>query len=216
MDDLKPKTIIIADDHILFRDTLVMYLCAANPHFKIIVAGDFSELFSILHRKSEKIDLMLVDYSMPSMMSRDAFLKLNKDYNHIPIAMMSGVADLQDIEFIRKIGIKGYIPKTLSASKVLEGIDRLLSGESFYNTNTHLFSLYHDQNNKENFTSRECDVLELLATGVPNKEIANELNLKPVTIKLYIRNILRKLNLKNRTQIALWVSGGIKNEKKYF
>lgn len=210
MDDLKSKTIIIADDHILFRDTLVMYLCAANPHFKIIVAGDFSELFSILNHKSEKIDLMLVDYSMPSMMSRDAFLKLSREYKHIPIAMMSGVADLQDIEFIKKIGIRGYIPKTLSALNMLEGINNLLAGKSFYDVNTGLFSLHHEQNSRQNFTSRECDVLELLATGVPNKEIANELNLKPVTIKLYIRNILRKLNLKNRTQIALWVSGGIK------
>ena len=212
MADSKTKTIIIADDHILFRDTLVMYLNAARPHFHMIVVSDFYELFSALDRTQEKIDLMLVDYAMPTMMSREAFLKLSRHYHHVPMAMMSGVADAHDIDFIKQIGACGYIPKTLSAKYVVEIIDDLLLGKPFFNAmpETSLFSK-NQVPEQQNLTSRECDVLDLLTTGIPNKDIADELELKTVTVKLHIRNILKKLNLKNRTQAALWARGNNKS-----
>ena len=98
--DHKPH-IIIADDHILFRDTLVTYLGAARPLTKIYTAGNFIELFTLLDKYKDKIDLMLVDYAMPNMMSREAFLGLIREYKSIPLVMMSGVAEPQDIEFIK-------------------------------------------------------------------------------------------------------------------
>lgn len=203
--EIERKKIIIADDHLLFRDTLVMYLKVARPHFDVLVASDFYELFSLLKKHHHSIDFILVDYSMPTMMSREAFQKMVIDYPKNSFAMMSGVANQNEIDFVRNIGARGYIPKTLSAHIVIDIIDRLMGGETYFvkETSGQLFSL-SSHAHSDHLTARENDIVDLVKTGITNKEIGDELDVKPVTVKLHIRNILRKLNLKNRTQIALW------------
>ena len=206
-------TLIIADDHTLFRDTLVTYLKVTKPSLPIICCGDFDELLEILKTKSDVIELMLVDFQMPSMSGRDGFQALVKNFPHIPFAMMSGVADDQDISCIMSLGARGYIPKTMSGQNFVKAIDIILAGEIFkLGINSHTlfpqrvqFERDTDYNLKINspLSPREYDVLKLLEIGLSNREIAKVLHLKPVTVKLHVSGILRKLNLDNRTQAAL-------------
>ena len=205
----KKINMIIADDHILFRDTLITYLGAARPHIKIFAAGSFQELFAILEKQKDSMNYMLVDYAMPGMISREAFLNLARHYKSIPMIIMSGVADHEDIDFIRRIGARGYIPKTMSGKAMMDVLDKILEGKEYFPAapDNRLFA--RQQNVQDTyFTSRECDVLDLLSTGVSNEEIGKKLDLKLATVKLHVRNILRKLNFKNRTQAALWAKGG--------
>lgn len=200
---------VIADDHILFRDTLITYLGAARPHIKTLAAANFQELFALLKQNKDTINYMLVDYAMPGMISREAFLNLVREYRSIPLIIMSGVAEHEDIGFIRKIGARGYIPKTMSGKAMMETLDLILSGKEFFPAapDSRLFA--RQQNVPDTyFTTRECDVLDLLSTGVSNEEIGKKLDLKLATVKLHVKNILRKLNFKNRTQAALWARGG--------
>jgi len=141
--------------------------------------------------------------------------------------LMSGVADEADVRAAFDRGAVGYFPKTMSGKALLQGIRMVLSGEHFVpmdpKTNNMMPSYYDDglynarasagtvysksdaHKNSEIFslTPRETEVLSYLMKGVSNKEIANELGLQVVTVKLHVRGVCRKLDVKNRTQAAL-------------
>lgn len=109
---------------------------------------------------------MLVDYAMPGMISREAFLNLARNYKSIPLIIMSGVADNEDIDFIRRIGVRGYIPKTMFGKAMMEVLDLILEGKEFFPAapDSRLFA--RQQNVQDTyFTSRECDVLDLYQRG---------------------------------------------------
>lgn len=210
-------TILIADDHILFRDTLVTYLSIAKPLQKTVTVNDFHSLFEHIEKSHLKIDFMLIDFSMPDMAGREAFQKLAKHPSNIPYAMMSGVAERDDIEFVMALGARGYLPKTMSGQVLIQAIDKMMAGQIYMPPHDPLSlfappppsSLQVKAQSVAIFqlTPREQDVLNLLEQGLSNNDIATTLNLRPVTVKLHVRGILRKLNLDNRTQAALWSRG---------
>ena len=198
--------ILIADDHILFRDTLITYLSIAKPDLHVVAVSDFHEIFDELNKPNHGIEFMLVDFSMPHMPGRDGFRRLIKEFSLIPCAMMSGVAEPDDVNFVMSLGARGYIPKTLSGQVLLKAIDHMMRGEIFVppQTGQSLFSLPPRLDEFDELTPREREVLKLLELGRTNKDIADALDLKPVTVKLHVTGILRKLKLGNRTQAALW------------
>ncbi|MFN7611299.1 MAG: response regulator transcription factor [bacterium] len=124
-------TILIADDHILFRDTLVTYLSIAKPLQKTVTVNDFHSLFEHIEKSHLKIDFMLIDFSMPDMAGREAFQKLAKHPSNIPYAMMSGVAERDDIEFVMALGARGYLPKTMSGQVLIQAIDKMMAGQIY-------------------------------------------------------------------------------------
>lgn len=207
-------SILIADDHTLFRDTLITYLSIAKPLQSIITVGDFDELFHTINAAKHKIDFMLIDFSMPGMAPRDAFRLLGAESNSLPFAMMSGIAEQSDIDYVMSCGARGYVPKTMSGQVLLQAIDKMLAGQIYLpaRDTVSLFSppiVSHDCLSSHSslqfpLTPREQDVLLLLEQGMSNNDIASALKLRPVTVKLHVRGILRKLNLDNRTQAALW------------
>lgn len=211
--------LIIADDHTLFRDALLQYIERAEPDSEVLVAADLQTVFQYLE-SGEDPDLILLDYRMPGMYGVDGLRQLKDKYPHKNVALMSGVAEQEDIQEAIEIGISAYFPKTMSGKALIRAIQLVLAGERFFSfeTDTKGFmpSYYDDQDQngellkKENvpdsakrLTQREHEVLGYLLEGASNKEIANDLDLQVVTIKLHVRGICRKLGAKNRTQAAL-------------
>ena len=222
--------LLLADDHALFRDALVLYIERAEPGSEVTLAKDFPEALQKMDEYPEQ-DLILLDLRMPGMDGMDGIKCIKEKYPNIPVALMSGVAEKEDVEAAMSLGAVGYFPKTLSGKALIKGIQLVLSGEVFLPTdaNTHniMPSYYADndgrgavnrcsgttgeQNNDNNgegapeitLTQRERQVLSFLSKGASNKEIANNLGLQVVTIKLHVRGVCRKLNATNRTQAAL-------------
>ncbi len=217
--------LLIADDHTLFRDALVQYIERAEPEAAITLAKDFYEVVELM-KKNPVQDLVLLDLRMPGMNGMEGFKLMRAEYPKVPVALMSGVAETKDVNDAMDLGAVGYFPKTLSGKALLKAIQLVLTGERFvpidHETNAIMPSYYNGQGKGGavsasaaeaksakpgetvlHLTPRETEVLSYLASGASNKEIARELSLQVVTVKLHVRGICRKLDAKNRTQAAL-------------
>ena len=212
--------LLLADDHTLFRDALVQYITRSNANAVVTLAKDFHEAYAILKDDPHQ-DLVMLDLRMPGMNGMKGFEKIRNEFPDTRAALMSGVAESDDISRAIELGAVGYFPKTLSGKGLLQGIERVLAGEIFVPSekpNKIMPSYYADDpkpvqitetlpsdqaDMKEQLTPRELDVLEYLITGASNKDIADALGLQVVTIKLHVRGICRKLGAKNRTQAAM-------------
>ncbi len=218
--------LLIADDHTLFRDALVQYIERSEPQAEVRLAKDFYETQAIV-AEQDGFDLVVLDLRMPGMKGLEGVRLFREEYKHIPVALMSGVAETADVQAALDLGIAGYFPKTLSGKALIGAIQTVLGGELFVPMDMdsrHIRPAYYGdgflhqrsianttdggaertaEDNHFNLTPRERDVLFYLVTGAANKEIAAALGLQVVTIKLHVRGICRKLGAKNRTQAAL-------------
>lgn len=207
--------LLIADDHTLFRDALVQYIERSSHGVKVSLAKDLYEAMDVLKTDPDQ-DLVILDLRMPGMNGMDGFVKIREAYPDLPAALMSGVAEPSDVCKALDLGAVGYFPKTLSGKALLAAIEKVLQGDVFVpedaSTGGIMPSYYADNQVNDsklnapkdlNLTPRERDVLAFLVDGASNKEIARELDLQVVTVKLHVRGICRKLNVQNRTQAAL-------------
>jgi DNA-binding NarL/FixJ family response regulator len=212
--------LLLADDHSLFRDALVEYIERAEPDSSVLIARDVHEVMGLM-AESPDIDLILLDLRMPGMNGLQGLEKLRAQYPGTPVALISGLAEKEDVEKAMALGAAGYFPKTMSGKALLAGIREILSGGEFvardHNTNEIMSSHYpshsaQEKNGHSNaegsaetfrLTPREKEVLAYLQRGESNKEIARALDLQVVTIKLHVRSICRKMGVENRTQAAL-------------
>ncbi|MEO0515565.1 MAG: response regulator transcription factor [Planctomycetota bacterium] len=218
--------LLIADDHTLFRDALVQYIKRASPNMHVDLAEDLYAVQKFLKNKS-RFDLILLDFRMPGMNGLQGLEQIRTDYPTMRVALMSGVAESHHVQKALDLGACAYFPKTLSGKALLKGIQDVLSGQrfipqdensesvmpSYYDDSS--FAVYKNVNDKNlhngaveaiddlRLTPRELDVLTFLMKGASNKEIARELDLKEVTVKLHVRGICKKLGAKNRTQAAV-------------
>ena len=217
--------LLIADDHTLFRDALVQYITRANADFEVTVTKDFNEAYDVLQNDSA-YDLVILDLRMPGMNGMGGFDKLKAEFSSLKVALMSGVAETEDVKTAMDLGACAYFPKTLSGKALVEAIQSVLDGEQYIpvqkGTGKMMPSYYADekranfnyggmseaqedieQDDEFNLTPREKEVLKYLAKGDSNKEIAQALGLQVVTVKLHVRGICRKLEASNRTQAAI-------------
>jgi len=205
--------IIIADDHALFREALAHYIERSEPDATVILTQDFHGVMESLQQDSG-IDLVMLDLRMPGMNGLQGLQKLRSAYPLQNIVLLSGLAQDADVKQAIDMGARGYFPKTLPGKIMLQGIYKILQGETFipmdHNTDAVMPSYFSDAGmspppatDNVNLTPREKQVLGFLSRGVSNKEIAQALDLQVVTIKLHVRGICRKLGVKNRTQAAL-------------
>lgn len=204
--------ILLADDHTLFRDALTHYLMRYRPDIQVTQANDYEEAVSRM-KENAGVSLAILDLCMPGMSGFDALRHFRKNWPDIPVAIISGVADIHDVREVLRLGAIGFFPKTLSGQALIRAIELTLAGERFTPVDfTAPPSHKHSEEKTEpptpqasaiKLTKREQDVLRYLLTGAQNQEIASALGLQEVTIKLHVRGICRKLGAKNRTQAAL-------------
>jgi two-component system nitrate/nitrite response regulator NarL len=223
--------LLIADDHALFRDAMTQYVERSNPQSKVESVSTLDDVFKNLEHADTFPDLVLLDLNMPGMSGVSGLAKFREKYPKVPVALLSGVAEAEDVQRAMDLGAIGYFPKTLSGRALLKAIELVLAGEKFIpvdsKTNGLLPSYFNDDttnkltvslplktsslqspytaptNTKVKLTPRENDVLICLCRGQSNKDIARNLGLQDVTVKLHVRSICRKLEVTNRTQAVL-------------
>jgi two-component system nitrate/nitrite response regulator NarL len=215
--------ILIADDHELFRDALSSYIARADPNMRVVNVGSLPEARQALNENGS-FSLVMLDWHMPGVFGMNDIRAMIQDFPGTRFALMSGVVDRAQVHQALESGVCGYFPKTLSGRLLIEGIRAVLKGGQFIPTlpgSSTLMPAYHgekmffqprrelDQRGQNgamvnvDLTDRELEVLIHLAKGATNNEIAEQLGIKDVTVKLHLRNAFEKIGVRNRTEAAL-------------
>jgi DNA-binding NarL/FixJ family response regulator len=209
--------ILIADDHPLYRMALSGLLAQLDSETSIVDCSDFNELQDIMASNSPKPDLVVMDIRMPGMLFEDALSGLKTDFPDIPVVVVSASENIDDMSTALNLGAEGFIPKSSSRDVLISAIRLVLSGGKYFP-----FQVFTDQQNNnlgrqsetsskstsaskgpDLLTRRQRNVLDLMAEGQSNKEIAEELKLAESTVKVHITAIFRTLGVSNRTQAVL-------------
>jgi len=172
-------------------------------------ASDFSQALAHL-RANPDIDIALVDLSMPGMDGFSAISAIRRAAPDIHLVVVSALEDPQVIRRALDCGAHGYICKSAGSASMMRGIRSVLEGDTFVSphiavpdTLVQTQSEFNAERLRGLLTPRQRDVLAMLRQGKSNKEIARDLNLVEITVKLHVTAILRALGCENRTQAAI-------------
>lgn len=200
--------VLIADDHALFRDGLSVHLEQIDPKAVIFQAGNFSQALKIADDE-KKLDLIIMDLDMPDMNWEEAIKDIKEKSQDARFVIMSASEDGRNIRKSLEYGVCGYIPKR-SDTKVITGALKLILDGGTYlppsvleqNSGSNSAHASESSNGKK-LTNRQSQVLELVAQGMSNKQIAYEMGVSEATVKLHINALLRAVGATNRTQAVI-------------
>lgn len=190
--------ILIADDHELVRDTIALFL--ESEGVGEVVSVECLDAAIDAARSSDSFDLVLLDFNMPGMNGLEGLTRMKNVNQGKPVAILSGTASPKIARDAIDAGAAGFVPKTLGARSMVSAIQFMVAGETFV---PYDFMQQVEAKTVANLTERETEVLRGLCEGKSNKEIARDLDLQEVTIKLHVKTLCRKLDAKNRTQAAM-------------
>ncbi|MBI5164853.1 MAG: response regulator transcription factor [Magnetospirillum sp.] len=198
--------VLLADDHALFRDGIRLVLEDLVPEgLEVVEACDFLQAVAAV-RADPRIEIGLIDLHMPGMESFAGLEALRRAAPDLHLVVVSASEDPSDIRRALDTGALGYIGKTSSSNAMIEGIRTVLLGETFVRPAVDLpptLPAPADEQTPARLTARQRDVLGMLRLGKSNKEIARDLDLAEITVKLHVTAILRTLGVENRTQAAI-------------
>ena len=207
--------VLIADDQELIRDSLRIVL-SGNPDFSVNTAANGIEVVRAVRR--DKPDVILMDIRMPEMDGVQCTQIIKENYPEIKIIILTTFDDDEYIFSALKHGASGYLLKGISADRLMEAIHKVYHGNAMINEDiagkvVKMFSQMARENaavitvNEDyikEITESEWKVIGLVSKGLSNKEIAAELFLTEGSVRNYLSSVLKKLDLRDRTQLAIW------------
>ncbi|MBO8177684.1 MAG: response regulator transcription factor [Bacillus sp. (in: Bacteria)] len=210
--------VLIADDHHVVRRGLVFFL-KTQKDIEIVGEAKNGEEAVELAKKLQP-DIVLMDLVMPVMDGIEATREIKKSVPNVEILMLTSFSDQEHVIPAIEAGAAGYQLKDIEPDELVEAIRRTVRGEKTLHpkATTHLFQRFTQKDTKDDpfsvLTNREKEVLQEIAKGKSNKEIAATLFITEKTVKSHVSHILAKLNVADRTQAALFAvkHGLVKDE----
>lgn len=196
--------ILLADDHDLVRETVAAFL-RSEPDIQVDLARDLPHALETA-RSAAPYDLVLLDYMMPGMDRLTGLQVMKKALPGVPVAILSGAASQVLAEQALAAGAAGFLSKSMSTKSLLAAIRFMAAGEIYAPRPAAApsgGSAPAVEAGKTPLTGREMDVLRRLCQGLANKEIARDLGLQEVTVKLHVKTLYRKIGARNRTHAVL-------------
>lgn len=211
--------LLLADDQDILTLGLKLILGAEEDIEIVGIANNGKKAYELC--RIRKPDVVLMDIQMPEVNGVEATAMITKEFPHIKIIVLTTFNDDEYIYDALKNGASGYMLKDTSPEEILKAVRTVYNGGALIQSEVAVkvidkFSQLaketvdkHIEPKAELLTDREIEVCRLIAEGRNNKEIANELFLSQGTVKNHITKVLLKLDLRDRTQLAIFT---IKNE----
>jgi DNA-binding NarL/FixJ family response regulator len=205
--------VLIADDQALFRRGLFVVLGTEDG--VEVVAEAENGLEAIEKARELAPDVVLMDVRMPKANGIEAAAQIRADLPSTKILMLTVSDEEEDLYEAIKAGANGYLLKEISVEEVAESIRSVMQGQSLISPSmaskllNEFNALVRRAEDRQQFpapalTTREIEVLRLVAKGMSNREIAEELYISENTVKNHVRNILEKLHLHNRMEAVIY------------
>ena len=201
-------SVLLIDDSALFRRG-VAQLISAEPDFR--VAGEAAEGRTGIDMATRlRPDLVLIDLNMKGMSGLEVLRALKEAEVPSRCVVLSVSDEERDILEAMRSGADGYLLKDLEPEDLCSRLRHAMRGnvvlaDGVANVMAHAMRGGRDADaTTPDFTEREEDILQRIATGLSNKEIARALGISDATVKVHIKNLLRKLKLKSRLEAAMW------------
>jgi len=208
---IQAETVIVADDHPLFRTAIKEALEADQGATRFLEASSFEGLQELVDKHRE-VDLVLLDLHMPGVSGFAGLVYLCKRYPSVPVVIISANEDPVVIRRALEHGAAGFIPKSSSIDTITEAIGEVLMGEIWSPAKTKSSLPGSNVSEMElaermaQLTPQQFKVLMMMSQGLLNKQIAFDLGVSEATIKAHVTAIMNKLGVSNRTQAVLAAS----------
>jgi two-component system, NarL family, nitrate/nitrite response regulator NarL len=208
----KPISVLLVDDHTLFRSGIRSLL---QRHADFTVVGEAADgVEGIKRAKQLRPDVVLLDLNMPGMSGLETLQLLLQDCPDTAVILLTVSEEAQDLTAALQAGARGYLIKNIDADYLVRAIRRAASGEPVLAEAMTTKLVAHMQgggtpksappSDIDRLTPREKEILACLARGESNKVIARTLDVAESTVKIHVQNILKKLSLASRVQAAVY------------
>ena len=204
--------VLVVDDHEVVRRGLLAFL-DGEPDIDVVgEAGGGAQALDLLasmESEGRRPDVIVMDLQMAPVDGIESTRRIRALYRDIEVVALTSFAEEERVHAALQAGASGYVLKDSDADEVAAAVRAAHRGELVIDplvARTLMSSLREARDGEpvSDLTSRELDVLRLVAAGKPNKEIATELDISERTARTHVSRILRKLGLSSRTQAALW------------
>ena len=215
--DTKRISIVIADDHAIFRDGLRKLLEMESQFELVGEASDGVEAIELVGRLSP--DVMLLDVNMPRLGGLDALAEIMKASPEARIIILAASVDRREIIKALRLGARGIVLKTAATELLYKCIQAVVAGEVWVGRESvpklvdalEEFDVPKSRRfSNANLTERERQIVEAIAGGASNRDVAQALSVSEQTVKNHLSRIFEKCGVSNRTELAVLASEGAK------
>lgn len=190
-------TLYIADDHPIVVEGLIE-IVKARPNLAVCgVAHDGQQLVDLIREKP--VDLIVLDINMPKMNGIQCTRWIKEHYNAIKVIILTMYPEKTYIDHLLQVGADGCVLKSRGSSDLLEAIDRVTSGKSYFDW----IKQFKEEQAPRNYklSDREVEIIKLIIGGKSSSEIADILFISNETVKTHRKNIFKKLNIHHVTEL---------------
>jgi DNA-binding NarL/FixJ family response regulator len=200
---------LVVDDHALTREGVRLALGALGEDVTVLDAASVDAALAAIDRHRD-VDLVLLDIGLAGADGFSLLRELRRDKSTVPVVVLSGTEQRDQVLKALDLGALGFIPKSSSVEIMLQAVRLVLAGGTYIPQQAlpsprtakkeaaggHRLAI-------EGLTERQRQILALMAQGKPNKLIADDLDISEATVKAHITDILRALGVTNRTQAVI-------------
>lgn len=204
---VSPAKLLLVDDHPMLRRGLLDLLSLESDVEVVAEADNGSEALEYL--QDHKVDLIILDHRMPVLSGIETLKEIKAREIEAKILLFTVSNSGDDVQEALKLGVDGYLLKDMDPDEIIGDIRKILRGELVISPDlapilARALRTPSVDEIASNLTSRELEVIQMIAEGASNKMIGNQLGIAESTVKVHVKNILHKTGLRSRVEAAVW------------
>lgn len=205
-----PARLLLVDDHPMLRRGLADLLSLEKDVQVIAEANHGMEALDILNQ--EIVDLVILDHTMPILNGIETLKKIRELGIQTKVLLFTVSDNSKDVQDALYLGVDGYLLKDMEPEQIITDIRKILRGELVISPSlapilAQAMRKPVKTDSSHELTEREIQVAKMIAQGMSNKMIGNKLGIAESTVKVHVKHILGKIDLRTRVEIAVWAVG---------